>query len=102
MVLGREWGNLECTVGTFWDFPKLRGTLFWGPYNKDPTIQGSIFWGPLFSGNPPYVRDFQGLAQTHGSSLGRFAEDGIGSPRGSSNMSRSTGSPKADPGPLKP
>ena len=23
-----------------WDFPKIRGTFFWGPYNKDPTIQG--------------------------------------------------------------
>ena len=21
-----------------WEFPKIRGTLFWGPYNKDPTI----------------------------------------------------------------
>ena len=21
-----------------WDFPKIRGTLFWGPDNKDPTI----------------------------------------------------------------
>ena len=21
-----------------WQFPKIRGTLFWGPYNKDPTI----------------------------------------------------------------
>ena len=21
-----------------WDFPKIRGTFFWGPYNKDPTI----------------------------------------------------------------
>ena len=21
-----------------WEFPKVRGTLFWGPYNKDPTI----------------------------------------------------------------
>ena len=21
-----------------WEFPKMRGTLFWGPYNKDPTI----------------------------------------------------------------
>ena len=20
------------------EFPKIRGTLFWGPYNKDPTI----------------------------------------------------------------
>ena len=21
-----------------WEFAKTRGTLFWGPYNKDPTI----------------------------------------------------------------
>ena len=21
-----------------WDFPKIRGALFWGPYKKDPTI----------------------------------------------------------------
>ena len=21
-----------------WEFPKIRGTLSWGPYNKDPTI----------------------------------------------------------------
>ena len=21
-----------------WEFPKIRGTLFWDPYNKDPTI----------------------------------------------------------------
>ena len=23
-----------------WEFPKIRGTLLWGPYNKDPTILG--------------------------------------------------------------
>ena len=33
-----------------WEFPKIRGTLFWGPYNKDPTILGS----PIF-GNSHYV-----------------------------------------------
>ena len=22
----------------FWEFPKIRGTLFWGPCNEDPTI----------------------------------------------------------------
>ena len=22
-----------------WEFPKIGGTLFWGPYNKDPTIR---------------------------------------------------------------
>ena len=21
-----------------WGFPKIRGTLFWGPYDKDPSI----------------------------------------------------------------
>ena len=21
-----------------WEFPKIRGTLFWSPYNKNPTI----------------------------------------------------------------
>ena len=21
-----------------WEFPKIAGTVFWGPYNKDPTI----------------------------------------------------------------
>ena len=25
-----------------WEFPKIRGTLFWVPYNKDPTIQGTM------------------------------------------------------------
>ena len=32
----------DFTLGTkralIWDFPKIRGTLFGGPYNKDPTI----------------------------------------------------------------
>ena len=21
-----------------WEFPKIMGTLLWGPYNKDPTV----------------------------------------------------------------
>ena len=25
-------------AGSIWEFPKIRGTLFWGRYNKDPTI----------------------------------------------------------------
>ena len=25
-----------------------RGTLFWGPYNKDPTISGTILGSPIF------------------------------------------------------
>ena len=23
---------------TIWEFPKIGGTLFWGPYNKDPSF----------------------------------------------------------------
>ena len=34
-----------------WDFPKVRGTLFWGPYNKDPTSLSTILGSPIF-GNP--------------------------------------------------
>ena len=37
-----------------WDFPKFGGTLFWGPYNKDPTIQGTTLGSPNF-GNPPHI-----------------------------------------------
>ena len=25
-------------VALMWEFPSIRGTLIWGPYNKDPTI----------------------------------------------------------------
>ena len=37
-------------AGGIWDFPKRGGggTLFWGPYNKDPTIWGTILGPPIF------------------------------------------------------
>ena len=28
-------------LGFTWEFPKIRGTLFWGPYNKDQKSQRS-------------------------------------------------------------
>ena len=31
-----------------WGFSKIRGTIFWGPYNKDPTIWGTILASPIF------------------------------------------------------
>ena len=31
-----------------WEFPKIGGTLFWGPYNKDPTIHGPKLGSPIF------------------------------------------------------
>ena len=37
-----------------WEFPKIRGTLFWCPFNTDPTIYiGSILGSPRF-GNPHF------------------------------------------------
>ena len=30
----------------YWSFRKLGGTLFWGPYNKDPTISGTLLGSP--------------------------------------------------------
>ena len=29
-------------LGIMLAFPKIRDTVFWGPYNKDPTILGTI------------------------------------------------------------
>ena len=31
-----------------WEFPKIRGTLFWGPYNNDPTNSSTILGSPIF------------------------------------------------------
>ena len=33
-----------------WEFPKVRGAVLWGPYNKDPTFFGTIL------GPPPHFR----------------------------------------------
>ena len=47
-----------------WEFPKIRGTLFGGPYNKDPTkvlLFGVLDWGPLFSETPKCKRLLFGL-----------------------------------------
>ena len=42
-----EFGARVSTV-RIWEFPKIRGTRFGGPYNKDPTIEGTIFGSPIF------------------------------------------------------
>ena len=34
-----------------WEFPKIRGTLFWGPHNKDPTILGPPIFGNCHLGS---------------------------------------------------
>ena len=42
---GAVFGDLVCLsfaeelgAKSKWGFPKIRGTLIWGPYNQDPTI----------------------------------------------------------------
>ena len=30
--------HICCLHALKWEFPKITGTLFWGPYNRDPTI----------------------------------------------------------------
>ena len=34
----RSSGDSYLVLVLIWEFPKTRGTLFWGPYNKDPTV----------------------------------------------------------------
>ena len=31
-------GLMDSATRSIWEFPKIRGTVFWGPYDKDPTI----------------------------------------------------------------
>ena len=44
-------------LGSRWEFPKNRGTLFWGPYNRDPTIYRTIviFGSPIFGNSQVYT-----------------------------------------------
>ena len=41
-----------------WEFPKIRGTLFWGPYNKD-LLSRLLYSGPLFSETPIFVNGIE-------------------------------------------
>ena len=44
-----KWWTVSGVLPRFsWEFPKIRGTLFRGPYNKDPTIEGTILGSPIF------------------------------------------------------
>ena len=45
------------TVFRIWGFPKIRGTLFWNPHNKDYSILGSILGTPYFGKLPFRVHD---------------------------------------------
>ena len=49
-------GGFKLQGVRIWEFPKIRGTLFWAPYNKDPTIWGTTLGSPYFRKLPFTVR----------------------------------------------
>ena len=42
---------MGCTI---WEFQKIRGTMFRGPYNIRILLFGVLYSGPLFSETPIY------------------------------------------------
>ena len=55
--------KLSHEKSSIWEFPKIRGTLFGGPYNKDPTIYGTILGSRIFGSSqidPGYSADIRG------------------------------------------
>ena len=53
-----------------------KGTLFWGPYNKDPTIWGTILGSPVFGKSHLQSRSAGRLIQR--AEFGRSATLGLG------------------------
>ena len=53
--------GLELRRRRIWEFPKIRGNLVWGPYNKGPTIWVTILGSPIF-GNSHLFNQVQGYA----------------------------------------
>ena len=45
-----------------WEFPKIRGALFWAPCNKDPTVQGAILGSPTFGNSHLVTRVIREVA----------------------------------------
>ena len=55
------------------------GTLFWGPYNKDPTIQGTILGSPTIFGNSHIgCRPVEGFPQEVQTSSPRILNESSG------------------------
>ena len=47
-ISGHSGEALEARTYVIWELPKIRGPLFWDPYNKDPTMSGTILGSPIF------------------------------------------------------
>ena len=59
---------------------EIMGTLFWGPYNKDPTIQGTISGSPIIFGNSHIgCRPVEGFPQEVQTSSPRILNEKLGS-----------------------
>ena len=43
-------GKLEIRLSPFWRFPRIVGTFYGDPYQKDYTLWG-LYWGPTVYGN---------------------------------------------------
>ena len=52
-----------------WEFPTSRGTLFGGPYNKDPTIWGTILGSPTCAKASQRTQVLEKMAAVHPSPL---------------------------------
>ena len=48
MFTGAPRTFIKCLQSSIREFPKIRGTLFGGPYNKGPTIWGAILGSHIF------------------------------------------------------
>ena len=68
----RELCSFPQSLGSeIWEFPNIRGTVFWGPYKKDPTIEGTV---PIF-GNSHIFRVYgKGTRRVALRLLGKFLE----------------------------
>ena len=55
------WASPKPRVTLIWGFPKIRGTLAGGPYNKDYNILESILGSPYFGKLPYTPKQFQSM-----------------------------------------
>ena len=66
---------LRRTEGGIREFPKIRGTLFGGPYNnKDPTIWGTILGSPIFGNSQVSADAIDGTSRSEGSAGRHFSD----------------------------
>ena len=63
--------TLTPALHRIWEFPTIRGTLFWGPYNTDPTFSGTILGSPIFGNSHIEVPSWYAARNSQMSNNGR-------------------------------